>query len=102
MLGFIKKFFFYRISIFIDFSKRKFVDHSFAECSPIELSINNHECKVGPQNVNVNGDDPVFFPISIKKVNNPHAKLCVPRIVKNFNVKVSNLILRTNETRHIE
>ena len=48
MLGFIKKFFFYRISIFIDFSKRKFVDHSLAECSPIELSINNHECKVGP------------------------------------------------------
>ena len=31
--------------------------------------MNNHECKVRLQNVNVNGDDPVLFPISIKKVN---------------------------------
>ena len=30
------------------------------------ISMNNHECKVRPQIVNVNGDDPVFFPYSLK------------------------------------
>ena len=28
------------------------------------------------------------------------AKLCVPDVVKNLNVKVFNLMSRTNETRH--
>ena len=63
------------------------------------ISMNNQECKVRPQIVNVNGDDPVFFPFSIKKskcsgscnnINIPHAKLCVPDIVKNLNVEVFN------------
>ena len=31
-----------------------------------------------------------------------YAKSCVPDTIKNINVKVFNLILRTNETRHIE
>ena len=52
-----------------------------------------------------------FFPFSIKKnkysgscnnINNPYAKLCVADVVKNLNVKVFNLMSRTNETRHIE
>ena len=30
------------------------------------ISMNNQECKVRPQIVNVNGDDPVFFPFSIE------------------------------------
>ena len=73
--------------------------------------MNNQECKVRPQIVNVNSEDPVFFPFSIKtskcsgscnNINNPYAKLCVPDIVKNLNVKVFNLTSRTNETRCIE
>ena len=73
--------------------------------------MNNQECKVRPQIVNVNSEDPVFFPFSIKtskcsgscnNINNPYAKLCVPDIVKNLNVKVFNLMSRTNETRCIE
>ena len=28
--------------------------------------------------------------------------MCVPDVVKNLNVKVFNLMSRTNETRHIE
>ena len=52
-----------------------------------------------------------FFSFSIKtskcsgscnSINNPCAKLCVPDVVKNLNVKVFNLMSRTNETRHIE
>ena len=53
----------------------------------------------------------MFFPFSIQKskcsgicnnINNPHVKLCVPDVFKNINVKVFNLMSRTNETRHIE
>ena len=73
--------------------------------------MNNQECKVRPQIVNVNGDNPVFFLFSIKtskcsgncnNINNPHAKLCLPDVVKHLNIKVFNLMSRTNETRHIE
>ena len=75
------------------------------------ISMSNQECKVRPQIINVNGDNPVFFCLSIKtskcngscdSINNPHAKLCVPDVVKNLNVKVFNLMSRSNETRHIE
>ena len=73
--------------------------------------MNNQECKVRPQIVNLNRDEPVFFPFIIKtskcsgtcnNINNPYAKLCVPDVVKNLNVKVLNVMSRTNETRHIE
>ena len=48
----------------------------------------------------------VFFPFSIEaskcsgscnNINYPYAKICVPDVVKNLNVKVFNLISRTNE-----
>ena len=73
--------------------------------------MNNHEWKIRPQIVNVNSDQPVCFPLSIKaskcsdscnNINDPHAKLCVPDVVKNLNAKAFNLMSRTNETRHIE
>ena len=73
--------------------------------------MNNQECKVKPQIVNVNGDDTVFFPFSIKtskcsgscnNINDPYETMCVPHDVKSLNVKVFNLMSRTNETRHIE
>ena len=75
------------------------------------ISMNNQECKTRAKVVNVNGDEPVFFQFSIKtsncsgrcnNINHQCAKICVPDIVKNLNVKVFNLMSRTNETRHIE
>ena len=39
---------------------------------------------------------------SCNNINNPYPKLCVPEIVKNLNIKLFNLMSRTNETRHIE
>ena len=57
------------------------------------ISVNNQECKVRPQIVNVKGDYPVFFPFSIKtskcsgscnNIKNPHAKLYVSDVVKNL------------------
>ena len=46
-----------------------------------------------------------FFHLVLKQVNvvnYPYAKICVPDVVKNLNVKVFNLMSRTNETRFIE
>ena len=75
------------------------------------VSMNNQECKTRTKIVNTNNNEPVFYPFSIKankysgscnNINDPYAKLCVPDITKNINVKVFNLMSRTNETRHIE
>ena len=74
-------------------------------------SMNNQECKVNPQIANVDGDDPVLFPHSIKtsecsgscnNINNRLAKLWLPDIVKNLNVEVFNLVSGNNETRWIK
>ena len=73
------------------------------------ISMKNQECKVRPQIVTVNTNEPVFFPFSIKtskcsgscnNINDPYAKMCIPDVIKNLNVKVFNLMSRTNETRH--
>ena len=75
------------------------------------ISMNNQECKVRPQIVNVNEDDPVFFPFGVKaskcsgscnNIKNSLTKLCVPDVVKNLNVKVFSLASGTNETRRTE
>ena len=34
-------------------------------------------------------------------MNDPYGKMCVPSFVKKSNVKVFNLMSRTNETRHM-
>ena len=39
---------------------------------------------------------------SYNNINNPYARLRVPDVVKNLNVKVFNLMSTTNETRHIK
>ena len=73
--------------------------------------MNNQGCKVRPEIVNVNSNETVFLPFSIKtskcsgscnNINDPFAKLCVPDVAKNINIKVFHLMSRINETRHIE
>ena len=75
------------------------------------ISIKNEKCKVRPEIVDINSNNPIFYPFSIKinkcsgncnNINNPYAKICVPDTVKNLNVKVFNLMTLTNETRHVE
>ena len=55
--------------------------------------------------------NPIFYAFSIKiskcsgncnNINDPYAKVCVPDIIKNLNVKVLNLMSTTNKTRFIE
>ena len=84
----------------------------FFSCNALKcVSINNHECKVRPEIMNINSDEPLFYPCSIKiskcigscnNINDPSSKLCVPDVVKDINVKVFNPMSRTKETRHIE
>ena len=64
------------------------------------ISMTNKKCKVRPEIVNVNSNEPVFYPFSIKtskcsgscnNINDPYAKICVLDEVKELNVKVFNL-----------
>ena len=71
--------------------------------------MSNQESRVRQNIINVNNDEALFYPFSIKtskcngsciNINDPYARFCVPDAVKNMNVKV--LILRTKETRHVK
>ena len=73
--------------------------------------MNNQGCKVRPEIINVNSNEPVFCSFSIKtskcsgscnNINDPFGKICVFDVVKDLNDKVLNLMSRTNETRHIK
>ena len=75
------------------------------------ISMYNQKCKVRLEIINDNSDEPVFYLFSIKtskcsgschNINDPYAKMCVPDVVRNLNLKVFNLMSRTNETRHIK
>ena len=84
-----------------------FFDCNVSNVNPLKcVSMNNQECKIRPEIVNVNSDEPTFYPYSVKiskcsgswnNINNPYAKSCVPDVVKNINLKVFNLMSRTNE-----
>ena len=58
--------------------------------------MNNQPCKSRPEIVNVNSNEPVFYPFSIKtskcsgscnNINDLYAKICVPDSVKRINLK---------------
>ena len=74
------------------------------------MSMINQTCMSRPKIVDVNANEPVFYPYSIRvnkcsgscnSINDPFAKLYVPDVVKNVNVKVFNLMARVNEMRRI-
>ena len=101
MFGFIKKCFFTAMTFF-----------SLSNVNSLEcVSLNNQQCKIRTEIINLNTNEPMFYPYSIKinrckdscnTINDPYAKICVPNQIKNINVKVFNLLSRTNETRHIK
>ena len=93
MFQFIKKIFFIGLTVLSDFTNTT----SSLSC----ISIKNQECEIRPQVVNINSNNPIFYPFSIKiskcsgncnNINDPYAKICVPDIIKNLNVKVFNLM----------
>ena len=74
------------------------------------VSVINQKCMSRPKIFETNPDEPVFYPLSIKvnkcsgycnNINDPIAKLCVPDVVKNMDIKVFNLLASINETRKI-
>ena len=101
--GFIKTYFFTAITFF----SYNTLNVNSLKC----VSANNQECKIRSKIINVNTNEPMFYPYSITRnkckgscniINVPYAKLCVSDTNKNINVKVFKLMSRTNETRHIE
>ena len=73
--------------------------------------MSNQECKASPEIINVNSNNPIFYPFSIKtskcsgncnNINDPYAKICLPDVVKDLNVKVFDLMSRNNETKNIK
>ena len=92
MLTFIKKICFTAMAIF--------------SCNALKsVSMNNQEFKIRAEIININSNEPLFYPYSIfvnkrsgncNNINNPYAKLCVPDVVKNMNTKAFNLMSRTN------
>ena len=102
MFGFIKKAFFAGLTILSTLTSVN---------SLSSISVTNQKCEIRPKIVNVNSDEPVFYPFSMKtskysgscdNINNPYTKLCVPDVVKSWNVKLLNLMSTTNEARHVE
>ena len=84
---------------------------SFTNAIPLNcISLKNQECKTRPQVVNVNSNSPIFYPFSIKtskssgncnNINYPYAKICVPDVIKDLNVKVFNLVNAILLNEHI-
>ena len=102
IFGFVKKVFFIGLTILSGFGSVNSLS-----C----ISMNNQEYKTRPQDVNANGDEPVFFPFSIEtskctgscnNINYPYAIICIPNVAKNVNVKVFNLMSRPNKTKNTQ
>ena len=103
MFGFVKLIFVSAITFF---------GYTVLKVNSLEcVSLNNQECKMRQQIMNINSNELSFYPCSIKiktfrsssnNINDPYAKMYVADVVRNINVKVFNLISWTNETRHIE
>ena len=84
MLRFIKKYFFPALTFF----SSNVLNINFLEC----ISINNQECKIRSEIINVNTNEPTFYPYSItinkskgscNAINNPYVKLSIPDTIKN-------------------
>ena len=55
------------------------------------VSMNSQECKIRPEIINLNTNEPVFYPYNIKinkckgscnTINDPYAKIYVPYTIK--------------------
>ena len=117
MFGFVKKVFFTGLTILSSFINK--IPLSTAPLNTTGLnanklsyiSMNNQPCKARPEIVNFSTNNAIFYPFSVKaskcsgncnNINDPYAKMCVPDVVKDLNVKVFNLMSRTNETKKIK
>ena len=107
MFRFIKKVFIAAVNIILS----TFLGCSGLNAIPLKcVSMSNHECKLRQAIVNINSNESLFYPCNflVNKCNgscndpdNSYANLGVPDVVKSMNIKVFNLISRTNETSYL-
>ena len=76
------------------------------------LSVINRECMSRPKILDVNEGigEALSYPynVLVKKcsrscntLNNHISKICVPKVIKNVNIKVYNFLMSLNETRNV-
>ena len=76
------------------------------------LSLINRECIPRPKTLNVNEGiaEALFYPYNVLVnkcsgscdiLDNPVSKICVPKIIKNVNMRVYNFLMRLNDTRNV-
>ena len=76
------------------------------------VSVVNQKCMTRPKILNVNEGigEALFYPPNVLEnrcsgscdtLDNPMSKICVPKIIKNVNIKVYNFLMRLNETRNV-
>ena len=90
-MGLLKKAFFAGLTILSSVNPLNAIPLS---ATPLKcVSMTNQDCKVRPQIVNIDSDEPVFYSFSIKtskcsgscnNINEPYAKMCVPDVVKKL------------------
>ena len=99
IFSFVKKFFVLGLTVLSKFTNA-------LEC----VSIKNQAGIVRPEIININSNNPIFYPFSVKtnkhsgncnNINDPYARICVSDPIKSLNVKVFNLMALANETRSI-
>ena len=90
IFSFVKKVFVLRLTVLSNITNA-------LEC----ISMKNQECKVRPEIININSNNPILYPFSVKinrcsgncnNINDLYAKICISDTVKNVNVKVFNLM----------
>ena len=76
------------------------------------VSVVNQKCMSRPKILNVNEaiGEALFYPYNVlvnkcsgccDTLDNPMSKICVPKIIKNVNMKVYNFLVRLNETLNV-
>ena len=75
------------------------------------VSMKNQESKVREELINDTTNNPVLYPFSVKvnkcsgtcnNINDSYARLCVPNVVKNINLKAFNLMSWSNQKKQIK
>ena len=82
ILSFFKKVFVLGLTVLLNFTNA-------LEC----ISSKIQECKVRPKIININSNNPIFYPFSVKinrcsgncnNTNDPYVRICIPDIKKNL------------------
>ena len=94
------------------FLKMFVVTMNFFTCNALKcVSMNNQEFKIRPKMININCNEPYSVKLNecsgtcnsgSYNINDSYAKLCVPDVTKSINVKVFNLMSRSDKKRNTE